>query len=190
MHSVPGSVRMAVRFELVARYSGHRARQVSNPKLSMWHRSRKGVTRYGYAQTVKQLSPDTSYRSLVKYRWYDAKGNIIQRARHLSAACVQNGKRPNLIVSAVQITPGTSSGTAEYNVSIGNTGGGPAQNFSVALFVDGALADSRTVDRLDAGESATVQLNGPTCKRLRAVVDREHAVAETSEDDNSLRSRC
>jgi CARDB len=191
MEAVPGSVRMGVRFKLFAHYAGHRsAEPLANSKLSVWHRSHKGVTRFGYAQTVKELHAGASYRTLVKFRWYDAKGHVIKRAHRVSAACVQDGKLPNLIVSAVKISPGTSPKTAVYSVSIGNTGAGSASNFSLTLIVDGAIADSRQIGELDAGESATINLNGPTCHRLRAVVDREQAVPETNEDDNSFGERC
>jgi hypothetical protein len=191
MHAVPGSVRMGVRFQLIAHYAGHRSAQpLVNPKLSVWHRSHRGVTRFGYAQTVKRLDAGGSYRTLVKFRWYDSNGHVIKRAHRVSRACVEDGELPNLIVSAVRIWPGTSPKTNVYSVSIGNTGAGSAANFSVTLIVDGAVADSRQIGQLDAGESATINLNGPTCNRLRAVVDREQAVPETNEDDNSLRSRC
>ena len=56
--------------------------------------------------------------------------------------------------------------------------------------MDGALADSREIGGLGPGEGSTVYLNGPACKRLRAVIDRENAVPETNEGDNSYRARC
>jgi hypothetical protein len=191
MRSVPDSVRMGMHFKLVVHQAGQKsASALSDPKLSVWHRSHRGVTRYVYSQTVKKLSPGSSYRTLVKFRWYDANGNVIKRAKRRSGACVQNGALPNLMVSAVSVSPGPSAGTAVYGVSIGNTGEVAALGFSVGLFADGALADSRTIDQLGPGESTTIELNGPTCTRLSAVVDREHAVPETVEDDNTLHSRC
>jgi CARDB protein len=190
MTAVPGSVRMGVHFHLIARFPGRSAQGVSAPALTVWHKSREGVTRYGYAQTVRKLKPGASYRMAARFRWYDADGNVIRRAKRLSSACVQNGDAPNLFVSAVSLATGTTPGTAEYAVSIGNSGKSPADGFTVALLVDGALADSRTVERLDPGEVETIKLNGPTCSRLRAVVDYYEVVAESSEDDNALRSRC
>ena len=81
-------------------------------------------------------------------------------------------------------------GNYVYGVSYANIGRGEAGSFSVALFVDGALADSREIGGLGPGEGSTVYLNGPACKRLRAVIDRENAVPETNEGDNSYRARC
>jgi CARDB protein len=182
---------MAMRFKLEVQTPGQSSAQpVSNSKLSTWHSSRAGVTKYVYSQTVKKLEPGSSYRMRVKFRWFDSSGNVIKRATRKSGTCVQDGERPNLVVSAVSAFPGPAAGTAIYAVSIANRGGGPADAFNVALFVDGGLADSRAIDRLEPGESATIDLNGPTCQRVRAVVDAEQTVAETSEDDNALTSTC
>jgi hypothetical protein len=191
MRAVPSAERMAVRFKLVVQRPGDESpRSVSNSKLSVWHTSHAGVTKYVYSQTIKRLSPGSSYRTRVRFRWYDSSGNVIKSAKRLSGACVQNGALPNLTVEAVRVSPGPSPGTAVYGVSIGNIGQGVALGFSVEMIVDGALADSRTVDRLDPGASTTIEMNGPACSRLRAVVDREQALPETVEADNSLQSPC
>src|SRR3954462_12252339 len=63
MHAVPGTARMAVHFKLEARKPGRSAQRVDGPAaLNTWHRSRVGVTRYVYSQTVKRLEQGTSYR--------------------------------------------------------------------------------------------------------------------------------
>ena len=126
----------------------------------------------------------------MRFRWYDADHNVIRRAKRVSEACVQKGELPNLVVTRVHIAPGMAPGSSVYRVSFANAGKGDAEDFTVALFVDGALADSRRIARLDAGEHAAMDLNGPRCHRLRAVVDRENAVPETNETDNSYKSRC
>jgi archaellum component FlaG (FlaF/FlaG flagellin family) len=181
---------MAMRFELLEHRAGHPTEQIRDKKLNAWHRSDRDVVKYGFAQTVKQLSPGGSYRARVRFRWYDESGNVIQRAKRVSAACKQTGGLPNLVVTAVSFSEGKTSGTTDYTVSIGNTGEGAAENFKVTLIVDGAVVDQRKVDRLDAGDSQSIELNGPNCRHLRAVVDRDHQVAESIEDDNSLRTRC
>ena len=190
MDAVPGSVRMALRFRLVAHYPGHRPEPIADSKLRVWHRSHEGVTRYGYRQTVKQLAAAGSYRTVVRFRWYDADGRVIRRAKRVSGACVQRGQLPNLVITGVQVSRAPVGGNYVYGVSYANIGKGEAGGFSVALFVDGALADSREIGGLGPGEGSTVYLNGPACKRLRAVIDRENAVPETNEGDNSYRARC
>lgn len=190
MHAVPGTARMAVRFELVAHYPGHRPQRVQNRRLSVWHHSRLGVTHYGYSQTIKQLDQGASYRTVVRFRWYDASDNVIKRAKRVSGACVQDGALPNLLVSGVSIARGPKPGTRVYYVTVANRGEGDAGSFSTTLIADGAVVDSRTIDSLAAGATQTIQMDGPPCQRLRAVADSGDEVAETNEDDNSFRARC
>lgn len=189
MHSVSGSVRMGLRFELLARRPGHAAEQIRDKKLNALHRSHEGVVNYSYKQTIRQLNPGGSYRTRVKFRWYDANGHVIKRATRYSKACKQTGGLPNLVVSAVSFSEGPS-GTTDYTVSIGNTGESPAEDFRVTLIVDGAVVDERNVARLDAGDSQSIELNGPSCRKVRAVVDSDHEVVESIEDDNSLKTGC
>ena len=190
MRSVDGSERMAMRFKLLARYGKDAPQAVEAPALRRWHRSRKGVTRYSYSQRIKGLAPGGSYRARVKYRWLDEHGKVIKRTSRLSGACVQDGALPNLTVSSVSESNGDTPGTATYSVWFANTGKAAAEGFDVSLVVDGAIADSRDIERLEAGETEEIELNGPECTRLRAVVDSDDLVRETVEDDNSLRSRC
>lgn len=190
MRAVPGTARMAVRFSLVARYGDRGPRVVKTPKLSAWHYSRPGVQRFGYTQKVRRLESGGLYRARVRYRWYAADGHVVRAARSESGFCAENGELANLTVTAIRFAPGSIPGTASYVVSIGNSGRGDATRFSLALIVDNALADERTIDRLGAGETTSVTLTGPVCHRVRAVIDRGDLVPETIEQDNVLRSRC
>jgi hypothetical protein len=190
MHSVPGTERMAVRFKLVSRQPGASAQRVEGPsELSTWHRSHSGVTRYVYSQTVKRLEPGTSYRMVVRYRWYDSNGVVIKRAKRTSDECVQSGDLPNLVIAGVTYDP-SEVPTWHYHVTVKNKGKSAAEDFVVTLIVDGAVVDERTVEALDAGDSTAVELNGPPCVHLRAIADYERTVAERHEDDNSFSSTC
>jgi archaellum component FlaF (FlaF/FlaG flagellin family) len=190
MHSVSGTARMAVRFKLVSQATGRSAERVEGPEeLSTWHRSHVGVTRYVYSQTIKRLQQGTSYKVVVRFRWYDANGEIIKRAKRTSHECVQTGDLPNLIVAGVTYDP-AEIGTWHYGVTVKNKGKSGAEDFVVTLIVDGAVVDERTVETLGAGESTTVELNGPPCFHLRAIADSENTVTERHEDDNSFSSTC
>jgi archaellum component FlaF (FlaF/FlaG flagellin family) len=190
MHAVPGTARMAVRFKLVAQASGRSAQGVEGPAaLNVWHRSHLGVTRYVYSQTVKRLEQGTSYRMVVRYRWYDANGEIVKRAKRTSDECAQRGDLPNLVIAGVTYDP-AEIGTWHYHVTVKNKGKSFAENFVVTLIVDGAVVDERTVELLDAGDSTDVVLNGPPCVHLRAIADSENTVTERHEDDNSFSSTC
>lgn len=190
VRTVKGATRMAMRFELLERTPADAQPQaVTVPKLSKWQRSGPGVKRFVYAQTVRGLTAGVTYRSIVHYRWYDAQGRVIRRAERLSGTCVQDGDLPNLVLSSVR-SGGGPKDTGIYAVSVSNTGAGDAKSFAVALILDGALVDSRTIDLLKAGQTTTLKLTGPLCNRLRAVVDRGDFISETIEEDNELRARC
>lgn len=191
MRAVPGSSRMAVRFRLEVRGPGQTTPQpFEDAELEQWHHSHTGVAKYLYSQTVRHLRSGSSYRVRVQFRWYDSDGHVIQRATRHSGECVEDNALPNLKVTSVSESLGPVSGTSTYGVSVTNNGRGAAAPFSVAVIVDGALADSRTVPGLAPGQSTYVELNGPNCRRFRGVVDRENIVPETVEDDNSLASSC
>lgn len=190
MRSIHATSRMALRFDLIQHVPGADAEAVSAPRLRSWRRSRPGVTRFGHLQKIKGLDPGTSYRVRVQFRWYDASGRVIKKASRSSGWCNEDGDLPNLSITAVKISPGAKPGTALYTVSVANEAKGVARDFDVALIVDGALADRGTVDRLEGGETASVKLNGPTCHRLRTVVDADDTQPETVEEDNVFRSRC
>jgi hypothetical protein len=191
MRAVKGTARMAMRFALVAETTATASPQIVDaPALSPWRRSRSGVSEFTYAQTIKGLAPGVTYRSVVSYRWYDAKGRIIERAERRSGTCVQDGDLPNLVLASVKSARGGVEGTGVYTVSVGNTGHGDVEAFTVSLIADGAHIDTRTIDGLKAGEFTTVRFTGPYCRRLRAVVDRGQDIPETVEDDNGLKARC
>jgi hypothetical protein len=189
MRAVPGAARMAMRFQLTQRAPGGQSVPVKGPGLSVWRTSHSGVSRFVYTQNFKGLTVGEAYRAAVSFRWYDSAGRTVHRAHRTSGSCAQDGALPNLAVTRVEPAPG-ASGTASYNVTVVNAGSGVARAFSVALIEDGALADSAVVESLERGESATVSLSGPSCHRLRVVVDREHRVPETVEEDNQLSARC
>ncbi|HEX8065710.1 MAG TPA: CARDB domain-containing protein [Thermoleophilaceae bacterium] len=191
MRAVKGTSRMSMRFRLVQKGTGgSAAQQVSDPLLGRWHRSRAGVDRFVYDQTVKGLVTGATYRGVVQFRWHDGDGDVIRRAERTTGDCVQDGDLSNLVVSSIKSGRGSKPGTALYSIAVANTGAGEAPAFGVALFLDGAVADSRTVDGLEPGESTVVKVAGPRCTRMRAVADRGDLVPETVEDDNDLRARC
>jgi 3-oxoacyl-[acyl-carrier protein] reductase len=73
---------------------------------------------------------------------------VIRHTTRTSDECVQDGPLPNLSVVSLTRSPGPTAGTSVYSVAVANSGKASAPAFDVALYVDGALADSRTVDEL------------------------------------------
>jgi archaellum component FlaF (FlaF/FlaG flagellin family) len=191
MYAVKGTNTMAMRFTLVNRAGDGPPTVVDNPSLSQWRKSRAGVARFGYAQSVEGLERGGVYAVQVQFRWLDSHGKVIRSVKRTSSSCRQQGELPNLSVTRITARAGQASGTELYGVDVTNTGQGKAQKVDVNLFVDGVAADSYRLDLVKAGETVTVHFTAPSCKQsLRAVVDRAGKINETNEDDNVLRSSC
>ncbi|MEA2423021.1 MAG: hypothetical protein QOF55_2120 [Thermoleophilaceae bacterium] len=191
MHAMKGTNQMAMRFTLIDRAGDGPPTVVDSPALAQWRKSHVGVTRFGYSQQVAGLEAGGAYAVQVQFRWTNAQGQVIRSVKRTSDACRQQGELPNLAITRVAARPGGSQGTETYSVDLTNSGPGDAKFATVDLFIDGAGADSYTVDSVKPGETVTVRLTGPACKRaVRIVADRLDSLNETNEDDNVLRSGC
>jgi hypothetical protein len=191
MRAVKGTDQMAMRFTLIDRAGDGPPEVVDSPALAQWRKSRHGVSRFGYAQSVAGLDVGGVYAVQVQFRWTDSRGRVIRSVKRTSDACRQEGELPNLSITRVAARTGESSGTELYSVDVTNTGQGAARFVGVDIFIDGAGADAATVDIVKPGETVTVRFAGPVCKRaVRALADKDKTVRETNEDDNILRSRC
>jgi hypothetical protein len=191
MHAVKGTDQMAIRFTLIDRAGHGPAQTVDSPALAQWRKSRHGVMRFGYAQSVAGLEAGGVYAVQVQFRWLDAKKHVIRTVKRTSDSCRQQGQLPNLSISRIAARDGESSGTELYSVDVTNSGEGEARFASVDLFIDGAATDAATVDLVKPGETVTVRFTGPVCETaVRALADKRDVVRETNEDDNVLRSRC
>jgi hypothetical protein len=190
MRAIPGTHRMQMRFTLIDRSSG-RAGLVPTPKLAKWRRSKPGVKRFGYSQTITGLEKGAAYAVTIEFRWRDEHGKTIKRLRRTSSDCRQEGELPNLAVAGIEADPGDAEGTLDYTISVVNKGDEDARSFNVDLLVDGASADAAEIDLVEPGETVQVKVSGPACQaRVRAVIDRRNAVRETTEDDNARSVRC
>lgn len=190
MHSVPGSVRLAMHFKLL---EVSRDGSTSSSDLGAWHTSHEGVENFTYSQIVNGMTPGDSYRVVVRFRWFDGSGHIIKRATHTSSTCTQPGL-PNLTISGIGIGPGSTSDTAMYRVRVTNNGEGPADKVVVRLYLDGShIIDSRRIKHLPRATTRTVKISGPVCQpghTVRAVVDPANRIQESDENDNSFTRTC
>jgi hypothetical protein len=191
MRAVPGTARMAIRIRLFERYGDGEFERVSAPGLGVWKKSEPGVSVFRHRQRIERLHQGAEYRAVVHYRWSDADGEVIQRARRASDVCSQGGGLPNLRVARVRWQPGEVEGTAVYKVRVVNDGVSTARNVGVLLRIDGEVVDeAETIDRLEPGEARRVTFIGPVCRRdIRVVVDPD-AIAESREQDNVLSRSC
>jgi CARDB len=186
MDAVPGAEQLAMRFTLEARKPGRRRyRRVHAPGFSEWTSSSPGTERYVFTRRVEALVGPARYRVLVRFRWLDANGDVIARARRRSGSCRQRDHRPNLKVMALQVAGG------DYRVLVGNRGPSASGPFDLELTVDGEPLEPVAVDGLEPWEDRLVDLHGPECGTIvRAVADPLDLVDERVEDDNGMALSC
>ncbi len=164
MSQVPGGRRMAIRIGLRQRTPpGHTYRALSAPGLGVWRQSLRGVRVYRYVKQVVDLPAPATLRAAVDYRWLDARGRVIRRARRLSSPCVQPDERPRLVLGPVTVVPQLGSSSDSYRMIVRDTGRGPATSFVVALAVNGRRAGAPSVQRLSAAGVTSVAVDGPRC---------------------------
>jgi hypothetical protein len=191
MQAVKGTSVMSMRFTLIDRAGDGPPNVVDSPALAQWRKSRPGVMRFGYAQSVAGLNAGGVYAVQVQFRWTDARGRVIRSVKRASDSCRQEGQLPNLSITRIAARPGDASGTEHYSVDVTNSGQGEARLVDVDLFVDGAGADTYRLELVKPGETLTVRFTGPVCKKnVRAFADKGNTVNETNEDDNVLRTSC
>src|SRR3954453_18703968 len=74
MYAVKGTDQMQMRFTLIDRAGDGPPDVVDSPALSQLSKSRHGVSRVGYAQSIAGLDAGGVYAMLVQFRWIDARG--------------------------------------------------------------------------------------------------------------------
>jgi len=191
MRQVAGGETMGMRFALQEKMGDREFEPVRAPGLRVWHRSRPGVKRFVYRQQVLELAEGSDYRVRVRFRWYDAEGEVVREVSRRSAACRQKGDLPNLRVIRVDGRPAGARGLVRYSLTVANSGRAESAATGVGLSVDGAAVDTAQVQALAPGESRRLLVNGPECAAsVRAAADPSDTVVESAEDDNTLLSSC
>jgi hypothetical protein len=193
VRATSGSDRMQVRFTLQVREGAAMSwRRVTADGLDEWLSSAPLVTRYTYAKTVENLVAPATYRMVARFRWVDASGDVIARARAASRRCRQPDLRPDLRVTRITVLPAADGGSTRYEVAVRNSGRSAAGPFAVGLSAAAAFAPVR-VPGLAPGELRAVAFSGPPCTagaELVATADADAAVDERDELDNALAVAC
>jgi CARDB len=191
MQQLPGSSRMALRFTLLEETGANAVTRVKVPGLRRWRFSKVGVKAFAYRQGFRNLPENASHRVRVDFRWYDASGEEVERARRRSPRCNQFVELPNLVARIAAILPTGVPGVVRYEATVRNSGKAAATGVPVRLTVDGNVVDTVKIASLDPGEQRSVAIRGPQCQRLvRLEADPEQAITESSDGDNVFELDC
>jgi len=191
MRRVARTRRMWMRFSLEERVGSGSFVPIDAPDLGVWRKSRAGVRGFAYRQRVLALAEGSSYRTVVRYRWYDRRGRLIKRARRTSRLCVQPGPLSNLRVARIGARPTGERTLVRYAVDVVNRGIAPSVGTTVSVAVDGSIVDTVRVAPLAPGGRVRVFVRGPRCETgVEARVDPDDNVRERSERDNVRSIRC
>jgi hypothetical protein len=192
--AIPGARRMQMRFTLQASTPDAPAwARVTAGGFGTWITAPRGLSAYLYDKTVDHLLAPASYRAVVDFRWRDASGQVIRRARDTSRACRQPDPRPNLTAAALAVEPAAEAGKRRYTATIVNAGRGAAGPFAVEFTREGALLGSVPVGGLGAGVRRQIAVPAVACtpgEQIAVVVDATHEVDESDETDNVLSVVC
>jgi hypothetical protein len=195
MRSIPGAVRMAVRFDLSERTptSGGFAARAA-PDLGLWLKSKRGVDPYTYDQTVKGLDAPAAYQMRVGFRWLGKGGRVLKSAHRLTPVCQQPDLRPDLVIKSVFVEPPQVAGKPwHYTVVVRNTGKTAAGPFSVGYEPTGAPAQALPIAGLAPATQTRVTFAGPACVSSGPpafTADVSNQVDESSETDNQAAATC
>ena len=146
-----------------------------------------GYAKYTYEKTVQGLLPGSNYRTVVTFRWRNAKGRTLRTERSTSPVCRVPETRPDLVLRSV------ADDSAGYVAKVFNRGRTAAGPFDVAFIVGGVPLGTTRVVGLAPGQSIDVFMPGPACKdgeALEAVVDPGSEVDESNEENDSLVASC
>lgn len=194
MPALKGTLHMWMRFDLYERPrgTGPWLPVVDVPTFGVWERSKAGKPGFIYTKRVDQLLAPASYRAVVRFRWYDAKGSLQRSARRTSTTCAQPDPRPDLTVGAV--TAGDAGGgNLRYVIRVSNEGRSDAAAFDTVLSVDGVAQPAVTVAGLPAGVTTRVVVVAPRCaagSSIQVALDPADVVDEIRERNNVAARPC
>jgi hypothetical protein len=194
MRAVPGASRMQMRFTLQASTPERRRwTRIDAPGFGTWLSSALGISRYVYTKRVENLLAPAAYRVQVRFRWLDAAGAVVLRAKRSSRRCRQPDPRADLVVRSVALRPASDPARRHYIARVRNTGRMAAGPSLLAVTAGGVALPAATVPALEPGESTYVSVEGPACQpgaRIVADADAEESVDERDEADNRFTRSC
>src|SRR2546423_8470319 len=192
MGAVPQTERMQVRFDVQQRLAGSDLRRVVAPGLGVWRSSVPGVDIFRYRKQVANLQAPADYRALVRFRWLDATGKVIQSAVRRTKLCRQPDMRADLRLARVSAEP-AGGRRARYTVVVRHHGRTATPGFTVAFAIGDQAQPTQSVRPLLPDEKRALTFVGPRCDAqtlLRVSVDPDLAVDEADETNNARTVVC
>ncbi len=145
MRPLSGTVRLQLRFELLARHGGTSSyRAISGGDLGSWISPQNPTlgARPGdvwiFEKQVVDLAAPAAYRFRVSFRWVGAHRRVIATTTELARKCTQPELRPDLRVRRVTVTPADKPARSIYLVTVANAGATAAGPFSVQFAPGGS----------------------------------------------------
>jgi hypothetical protein len=189
MPALTGGERMQMRFDLERSAPGAPWRRLRGVEgFGTWDTAAPRRAGFVFHKRVDGLVVPASYRASVRFRWLDADGRVVRRARRRTAVCEQPDLRPNLVPGPLTAIFDGRPGLALYTIVVRNTGRTDAGRFSVR--VGGATTE---VAGVDAGSQRTVLVLSPICLAGTSTiveVDPFRQVDESRERGNVVARRC
>lgn len=128
-------------------------------------------------------------KSLADYAGKTLQVRIQATVKHFAYTMIDNLKIGNLLAQDLVArdikAPATVVAGSDYKVAVtvGNAGMQAATEFSVELYADGELADTKTVDALASGKNATVEFDCTMSAVADKPVDYYAVVKYTADED-------
>lgn len=180
-----GAARMQMRFELLQRLGASGPfKRVTVPGWGRWETAQRGRSGFVFTKRVQDLAAPAAYRAIVRFRWRNARGRVVQRAQRRSPVCHQPDPRPDLRAAHLERVGG------DWLLTIRNLGGSATPAFGVVLVVDGVLQAPVAAGPILPGGREQVRLDSGPCSEIEVRVDAENVVDEPDEGDNVLRRDC
>jgi hypothetical protein len=197
MRPLPGTRKLAIRFELLQRAPGTAVQTVQGGDLGVWRTptnptlGRLPGDVWRLQKSVYNLDVPFTYQFRVSFRWTGAHGKVLGTATRSSRTCRQRELRPDLTVKSIAISAVAVHPKRELYTAVvanqGLTGAGPFQ----VLFVpgDSSAPSTQTVSFLGAGRTRTLSFVGPLCNAASPPTVTADSASQVNDFDRANNQR-
>lgn len=201
MRPLPGTRRLALRFQLLQQVPGAPAVSLRGGDLGMF-RSPPDPTLgqlpgdvWRKVKQVINLGAPAAYQFRVTFRWIGLHGHVLGTAVRYSRVCHVHELRPDLSVTSVAVSPIAGHPNRElYTATIANQGATGAGPFEVLFNPgDGSSPMTQTIKWLGAHQTRQLQFTGPVCNPASpstVTADSADQVDDFDRTNNELAAAC